>query len=218
MQNPKEMWNNVNSIVFNKQKANNSIPAIKTVNSLSTDKKIIANTLNNFFKNSGKLLFDKIPPTINNLPTTSAAIAESMVLFQTRIEEITAKINKLKKSKSLKDYISTCALKKHSRKLAPILSNLINDCLANETFPDDLKCSRIVPIFKDNDPCDPNNYRPISILPSLSKIFESVICDRLNSFLNKHKVIHPNQFGFQKNSGTLSTAGKQFNRHHSKRN
>lgn len=83
---------------------------------------------------------------------------------------------------------------------------MINDCLTTGTFPDELKCSRIVPIFKDNDPCDPNNNRPISILPSLSKIFESIICDRLNGFLSRHKVIHPNQFGFQKNSGTLSAA------------
>lgn len=102
-------------------------------------------------------------------------------------------------------------MKKHSLKLAPILSNLINIKLSNGSFPDDLKCSRIVPIFKDNDPCDPNNYRPISILPSLSKVFESIICDRLNSFLLKHKVIHPNQFGFQKNSGTLSAASTLIN-------
>lgn len=68
------------------------------------------------------------------------------------------------------------------------------------------KRSRIVPIYKDSDPLLPSNYRPISILPTLSKIVESLLCDRMNHFIMKHKIIHKNQFGFQKSSGSLSAA------------
>jgi len=63
------------------------------------------------------------------------------------------------------------------------LSDLINCSLQTRCFPKALKISKVIPIFKSGDNSTVSNYRPISILPCFSKIFESVIMQRLKSFL-----------------------------------
>jgi hypothetical protein len=54
-------------------------------------------------------------------------------------------------------------------------------------FPDSLKIAKIFPIFKEGDKRDPNNYRPIAVLPILSKMFEVIINNRILEFLSEKK-------------------------------
>ena len=75
--------------------------------------------------------------------------------------------------------------------------------MINGVFPDSLKIAKIVPIHKKGDSRIPSNYRPISILPYLSKIFEKVIFFRLVRHLTTNNVITPFQFGFCKNISTF---------------
>ena len=63
--------------------------------------------------------------------------------------------------------------------LAPILSNLINKSLAQGLFPQSLKRAKIFTIFKSKDKLNITNYRPISILPNISKVYEKVFQSRL---------------------------------------
>ena len=70
-------------------------------------------------------------------------------------------------------------------------------------FPDNLKIAKVCPIFKAGEKADVSNYRPISILPSFSKIFEKIIYFRLISFINKHNILSSSQFGFRKNHSTF---------------
>ena len=69
-------------------------------------------------------------------------------------------------------------------------------------FPHQLKTAKIIPIFKANDPMKFNNYRPISLLPVLSKIFEKLMYTRLIKFINKFKLLHKLQFGFREGHST----------------
>ena len=70
-------------------------------------------------------------------------------------------------------------------------------------YPNDLKIARIVPIYKKKgEVTDPDNYRPISCLPYLGKIFEKCLASRLISFCNKFSLISSSQFGFQSNKST----------------
>jgi len=78
----------------------------------------------------------------------------------------------------------------------------LNDSLSSGTFPDKLKLATVVPVHKAGSETDINNYRPISVLPLLSKIFERCFCNRLVQFLNSQGVISANQFGFQKSKNT----------------
>ena len=74
---------------------------------------------------------------------------------------------------------------------------LINKSIETATFPDQLKMAKLFPIHKGGSKSDPANYRPISILPMISKVFEKHINKLLVAFLNKYKVIHTNQSGFR---------------------
>lgn len=64
-------------------------------------------------------------------------------------------------------------------------------------FPKQLKIAKVFPIFKSGSKSDPSNYRPISILPTISKIFEKHVNKHLMGYLNKYKLIHECQSGFR---------------------
>ena len=73
-----------------------------------------------------------------------------------------------------------------------------------------MKIARIIPIFKSGDSSDPKNYRPISLLPSFSKILEQIIHNRLISFFNKHDILHSSQHGFRTNHSSNSAIAEVF--------
>ena len=61
-----------------------------------------------------------------------------------------------------------------------------------------LKIAKVIPVFKGENPTDPNNYRPISLLSIFDKLLEKVMYSRVNEFLTKHKILYKYQFGFRK--------------------
>ena len=77
-----------------------------------------------------------------------------------------------------------------------------NNSLSEGIFPECFKTAKIIPIFKSGDSNSTANYRPISMLPFLSKIFEKLMCTRLNSYLKSNSILCTNQFVFRKNSNT----------------
>lgn len=210
--NIKLVWKQMNEIFFNKKQTANRIIALQiNETSVSNDSLVIANTLNHFFKDIGKSIHDEITQQSPNNLIPIICNPLSMWLFESTPNEIAHSILKLKNCNAFKDYISTRTCKEHVNILAPTLSKLINNCFENGTFPGELKSSRIVPIFKSGNPLLATNYRPISILPVLSKIFESVFHNRLINFILRSQIINKNQYGFQKQSGTLSAAASIVN-------
>ena len=84
----------------------------------------------------------------------------------------------------------------------PTVSLLFNNSVSEGIFPECFKTVKIIPIFKSGDSNYTVNYRPISMLPFLSKIFEKLMCARLDSCLKSNNILCRNQFGFCKNSNT----------------
>ena len=87
--------------------------------------------------------------------------------------------------------------------LAVPLSDIINCSLRNGEVPSDIKLAKVLPIHKQGNKNDISNFRPISILPFFSKLFERVMYDRLFSFINNKKLLHPFQHGFQPGHSTF---------------
>ena len=81
--------------------------------------------------------------------------------------------------------------------LSPSIALLINKCLEYGQFPSQLHYAKVFPIYKGGAKSDPSNCRPISILPTVSKIFEKHINHHLMSYLNKYKPIHETQSCFR---------------------
>lgn len=86
--------------------------------------------------------------------------------------------------------------------IAPYLAAIFNKSVDAGVFPDLMKHSKVVPLFKNGSKSDPSNFRPISILPAISKIFEKIILQQLESHFNFHKLLHNEQYGFTKGRST----------------
>ena len=82
------------------------------------------------------------------------------------------------------------------------LKYLFDSSLQNGVFPDLMKIAIVSPLFKTGDTADISNYRTISVLHCLSKILERVMSNRLYKYLTDQKILHPQQFGFQKGYST----------------
>ena len=98
-------------------------------------------------------------------------------------------INKLKnKNSSGVDEISNKLLKAIGTELNKPLTIIINQCLLTGIFPDLLKIAKVKPLFKRGDACQLNNYRPISLLPTISKVFERVIYSQLYTYFSENNL------------------------------
>ena len=96
------------------------------------------------------------------------------------------------------DGISPNMLNLASDVLLPSLLQMINISLHTGIFPDVLKAARVFPIHKGGPSEDPSNYRPISILPIVSKVIEKHVTKHLFAYLKKYKLLHEAQSGFRK--------------------
>ena len=82
------------------------------------------------------------------------------------------------------------------------LTHIFNLSLTSGIVPSELKIARVVPLFKSGDKSLFSNNRPISVLPSFSKLLEKLVYSRLIEYLNKYKILSDNQFGFRKHHST----------------
>ena len=82
------------------------------------------------------------------------------------------------------------------------LTDAINQSFIDGKFPSFLKLAIVVPLYKGGDDQDPASFRPIALLPTMSKIIEKIVKKRIISFIETHKIIDPVQFGFQNNLST----------------
>ena len=86
--------------------------------------------------------------------------------------------------------------------ISPTVSMLFNNSVSEGIFPECFKTGKIVLFFKSGDSNSTVNYRPISMLPFLSKIFEKLMCVRLDYYLKSNNILCAHQFGFRKKSNT----------------
>ncbi|KAG5674195.1 hypothetical protein PVAND_004177 [Polypedilum vanderplanki] len=91
------------------------------------------------------------------------------------------------------------------------LTSIINQCLTDGVYPNILKKAKVTPIHKKGNKTDPNNYRFISILPVINKVFERIIYTFIDEFASKYNIYDHNQYGFRLGSGTHNALCKILN-------
>ena len=80
--------------------------------------------------------------------------------------------------------------------------HIFNSSLVSGVFPDKMKIAKIIPLFKSGIKTEFNNYRPISLLPQLSKILEKLYNNRLSKFVTNSNILNSCQYGFREGFST----------------
>ena len=163
----------------------------------------IANNLNEFFVNVGTDLTKNIPRS-NNFKkylrnTPSIPFNFKQVGKESIIKIVNSMENKLTEGV---DGMSNKLIKSLISSIADPLTTVINKSITEGIFPDEMKLAKIIPLFKSGDEKLPNNYRPISILATLSKVLEKAVYIQIEEHF-KANYLTDTQFGFLKAHSTM---------------
>ena len=82
------------------------------------------------------------------------------------------------------------------------ITHIINRSSDSGIVPDQLKIVKVIPIYKASDSSQLQNYRPISLLPAFSKLFERIKYNKVMSFLNSNNILYKHQYGFRSKHST----------------
>jgi len=191
--------------VLNRQTQQTPLEMFAINGSMCSDKATIAHAFNEYFTNLGPTLAGKIPNLSRNpLSYLTGDFKDSFVLYETTASEIINTVNRFKsKTSAGYDDIPVDIMKFSILHTAPYLAKIINLSFTTGLVPNMLKIAKVCPIYKKNgDKTDINNYRPISILPSFSKIYEKLVYNRLSQYVKKFCILNDCQFGFRSNRST----------------
>ena len=169
------------------------------------DKHVIANKFNTFFTNIGPTLASQI--NVEGIQLYAGYLKHpccNTFSFKPIDVSTTIKIidNLNSKYSFGKDGMSNNLLKLIKNEICESVTLIINQSLTTGIFPNKLKIAKVIPLFKKGDIYTFDNYRPISLLPSISKIFERTIYDQIYNYFQNNELFYNSQYGFRKNHST----------------
>ena len=138
-------------------------------------------------------LKDRCVSTFNFVPVTRDEVFSVIHIFAT-------------KKSAWHDLISTNLLKEISPLIAEPLSLIINQALSTGIFPSKLKIAKVIPLHNKTETDLLDNYRPISLLPSISKVFERIVYNQQYRYLTTNGILFKSQYGFRKSYSTETAA------------
>ena len=166
---------------------------------MTSDKKLISEKFNDFFVNIGPTLAKRIPITDKSpLSYMQSSITESIFLAPITPTEIEKLVLTLKNSATGWDEVNAMLLKSMINDIRDPLCHICNMSLEEGIFPSQLKIANVLPLFNAEESFQFNNYRPVSLMCIISKVFEKLMYTRVNDFLSNLKILYEFQFGFRK--------------------
>ena len=196
------MWKVFGKIIKNKHR-HNKINSINVNNLDITSTPLITEEFNKYFCSIGEHLAKKFESNTNFKEYLENKVESSFYLHPTSEQEISRIIDNLNPKKSSgSDDIPIKFVQLCKNIVSNPLKLIFNQTIATGEYPDKLKIAKVLPIFKKGPTNILSNYRPISVLSVLNKIFEKLLCKRLYKFLNKHNVLYKYQFGFRQGHST----------------
>ena len=200
--NMKRTWSLINGLI-SKNLSNSKVKKIIVDNVEFSNDEEIAQIFNDYFCSIGTQLDFNIPHTnVDPISYVNSNINSSFYLNPVSDIEIFRIIKSLKKSKQNLNSISSLIFIENADILCSIFSDLVNTCFLTGSFPNSLKKAEVLPLHKKGDSTTLSNYRPISILPIISKIIEKCMKSRLTAFIDKYSIVNAGQFGFQRGVST----------------
>lgn len=202
---PKETWKILNELTKGNSTGHHMPCTFKTDNGTVEDPLEIAESFNSFFVRVGNELKEKIPSSdIDPIEYLPNEVGNTLPSFDdTNEEEVEQIVLNTNNVGGGCDGINARIFKATFRAILRQLVHLMNLCIHQSVFPSSLKKAIIKPIFKAGDKQKFTNYRPISMLPFLSKILERLLYNRLVEFLSTNNILSDHQFGFRKGMSTF---------------
>ena len=206
--NPSKMWNIIN-VVLGKTTRCTVVPYIEQEGRQITDKEEMASAVNEHFINVGHSIASKIEINSKDDPMQYLTAIEKSARFKfksvTKHWALTA-LKVLKESKSPgPDKIPAKVLKDAAELICVSLAMIFNESLWRGVFPERWKAARVTPIFKSVQQPDMNNFRSISVLSGVSRLFKKVDHYQLFKFLTANNLLSDNQFACRKLHSTITS-------------
>ena len=210
--NSKKLWQVINE-ACNKRSKLNSVDKLRIGENIISDPQQIANHFNEHFSQVGK-------KTVASLPTKNVNFRDylpppnphSFFMLPTAPGEVLQVILGFTKKESCDvNDISFNLLQKVAFPISKPLSHIFNLSIETGIFPEKMKISKTIPIFKNGSPLELENHRGVSIVDSFSKIYEKLASTRLIDFLTRSNFFYDKQFAFLKGRSTNHAILQIFN-------
>ena len=205
----KDFWKAIKPLFSKSRTKSDSIP-LRENGEIVTDDQKVCGIFNSFFQSIGadiglpenneKPLCDIIAqyqehPSMKSIKGRIETSTKFMFRFTTERETIKQIRQLCTKKAAGYDEIPAKFVKKTSSKLARPLTQLINRCILEKSFPSKMKMANITPIYKKKDKLNKDNFRSVNLLPILSKIMERTLFNQIYEFINTK--FHPYLSGFR---------------------
>ena len=199
--NIRHTWWTVEEILSKKRSKRDFPSYFKLSDQHISDPMAIANHFNKFFAHIGPELSKNLH---SNSEKSVSFYMKQTIMSSFNFECVNSEIVILiilelsSKNSCGSDGLSTNLLKRISKIFAAPLSIIINQYLVTGIFPDRLKIAKVIPLFKKGDDHVFDNYRPISLLSSISKVVEKIVFIQVYNYFSKQNLLYDGQYGFRK--------------------
>ena len=202
---PKRAWKSINNLL-GKQSKPTLVNELNLDENHLTSSKGIAEGFNNYFSNIGPDLATKIDSSNFNFESYVKNTKSEFVAFKpVVVSHVHRLLLGLSSNKATGiDKISSKIVKIAAPVISDSLTLIFNLSITLSCFPDEWKTARVIPLYKNDQRNLPGNYRPIPVLPAISKILERILYDQLYSYLTKYELLSNCQFGFRKVHSTAT--------------
>jgi hypothetical protein len=199
--NPKKWWSLLKQINKNNY-SSDTIPPIELNNVILTDDADKAEAFNDFFLSVTEL--DDSNAFLPHEPVINPVI-DRLEFIEITATDINDQLGLIDVSKAYgPDEISPRLLKEGGNPMSSLLLNLFNMSLVSSKFPSLWKKANVIPIHKKDSKADANNYRPVSLLSSVGKLFEKIVFKYVYNYFRDNFIISINQSGFLPGRSTVT--------------
>ena len=179
-----------------------TLKILKIQKETQQDVDLDADHLNDYFVTIGENFLSEIPKLQQR--QRSNCFHTSFYMHSTNVLEVLSIVRTLKSSKSGGfDQITNMVLRLCLPVIVEPLFDIFNDCIKSHTFSQSFKVAKVLALHKKGNMDAPENYRPIILLPTISKIFENIIYKRMANFISKNKLFSCRQFGFRSKTSCI---------------